>query len=182
MLLEGDAGQVGRLVLGARVDLEELLVGVGLRDGVEHVVEGEADAHDHGRLGPDGRVDVLRDGGGVLALVQLEGGAELLGGGLGALDAELQEAVGADRVGGDQDDRLGRSRLVPASDSLPPHAARLKRRRAAAAIVGVCLMGFPVPSCGDGAQRAYLHYSYRNKRVSLLTAGPIAWLLSRKYR
>jgi hypothetical protein len=46
VLLEGHAGQVLRLVLQAGVDLQELLVRVGLGRCLEDVVEGEADPHD----------------------------------------------------------------------------------------------------------------------------------------
>jgi hypothetical protein len=117
VLAEDGAGDVVELLGGAGVDEQELLLGVG-RGGRGHRV-GELEADDGQHVGGvgDGRVHLLLDVGGVLALEDPRLAAGVLRRLLDAVDRELQEGVDADRLGGDEDERrsVGGSTAVPAA-------------------------------------------------------------------
>ncbi|GDY72828.1 hypothetical protein SAV31267_023130 [Streptomyces avermitilis] len=106
MLAEDRAADVPIRLGGARVDDQELLLGVRLRLLRDHVGELEADQHDHVRLGVHGRLHVLLLRGGVGGLVDLLRPVVRLGRGLHPVDGELEELVLADAVGSDQGEGL----------------------------------------------------------------------------
>jgi hypothetical protein len=115
VLAEDRATDVLERLRRARVDHQELLVGVGLGLLRDQVGELEADQHDDVGPGFHRGLHVLLLRGGVGGLVNLLRPVVRLGRGLHPVDRELQELVLPDGVGSDQSEGLAAA-LAPSEE------------------------------------------------------------------